>query len=122
MRKDVVIPVILCGGSGSRLWPLSRESYPKQYLSLIKDSKSSLLQNTIKRINKVKIQAMDSAAILNTLLLEKFRNHKLIKVFQKETYETSRANTALEQLKNKGKKFFLGGMHSARDQKKFILQ
>ena len=54
MRKDVVIPVILCGGSGSRLWPLSRESYPKQYLSLIKDSKSSLLQKTIKRINKVK--------------------------------------------------------------------
>ena len=54
MRKDIVIPVILCGGSGSRLWPLSRESYPKQYLSLIKDSKSSLLQKTIKRINKVK--------------------------------------------------------------------
>ena len=57
-----------------------------------------------KRINKVTIQAMDSAAILNTLLLEIFRNHKLIKVFQKETYETSRANNALEQIKNRGKK------------------
>ena len=54
MREDVVVPVILCGGSGSRLWPLSRESYPKQYLSLIKDSKFSLLQNTIKRIKNIK--------------------------------------------------------------------
>ena len=54
MSKDVIIPVILCGGSGSRLWPLSRESFPKQYLSLIKDSKYSLLQNTIKRISNLK--------------------------------------------------------------------
>ncbi len=57
-----------------------------------------------KRINKVTVQAMDMAGILNTHLMEIFRNHKLIKVFQKETYETSRANNALEQLKNKGKK------------------
>ena len=54
MRKDVIVPVILCGGSGSRLWPLSRESFPKQYLSLIKNSKYSLLQNTIKRISNIK--------------------------------------------------------------------
>ena len=53
MRKDVIIPVILCGGSGSRLWPLSRESFPKQYLSLIKNSKFSLLQNTIRRIKGI---------------------------------------------------------------------
>ena len=42
-----VIPVILCGGAGTRLWPLSRELYPKQLLSLIGDR--SLLQNTITR-------------------------------------------------------------------------
>tara|TARA_B100001115_G_scaffold118389_1_gene88186 strand:+ start:18 stop:1151 length:1134 start_codon:yes stop_codon:yes gene_type:complete len=36
--------------------------------------------------------------------MEIFRNHKLIKVFQKETYEASRANSALDQLKNRGKK------------------
>ena len=47
---------------------------------------------------------MDMAAVLNTRLMEIFRNHKLIKVFQKETYEASRANNALEQLKNKAKK------------------
>ena len=56
------------------------------------------------RISKVTTQAMDMAGVLNSYLMEIFRNHKLIKVFQKETYETSRANTALEQLKNKGKK------------------
>ena len=57
-----------------------------------------------KRVSKVTVQAMDKASVLNSHLLEVFRNHKLIKVFQKETYETSRANNALEQLKNKGKK------------------
>lgn len=44
---SVIIPIILAGGSGSRLWPLSREHYPKQLLSLINGH--SLLQETIKR-------------------------------------------------------------------------
>ena len=35
MAATPLIPVILCGGTGTRLWPLSRASYPKQYLSLI---------------------------------------------------------------------------------------
>ena len=59
------------------------------------------------RISKVTTQAMNMAGILNSYLLEIFRNHKLIKVFQKETYETSRAEHALEQLKNRGKKLAL---------------
>lgn len=42
-----LVPVILCGGSGTRLWPLSRESYPKQFLRLHGDS--SLLQQTLRR-------------------------------------------------------------------------
>lgn len=41
--------VILAGGSGSRLWPLSRQQFPKQFLSL--HEKSSLLQATIERLN-----------------------------------------------------------------------
>jgi len=41
-------PVILAGGSGTRLWPLSRSMYPKQFLSL-GGSESSLLQNTLSR-------------------------------------------------------------------------
>ena len=45
---------------------------------------ASFLLDFWKRISKVTVQAMDSAATLNTHLLEIFRNHKLIKVFQKK--------------------------------------
>ena len=45
-----------------------------------------------KRITKVTIQAMDKASVVNTYLIEIFKNHKLIKIFQKETYESSRAD------------------------------
>lgn len=43
-----VLPVLLCGGSGTRLWPLSREAYPKQFLPLAGDV--SLLQATCLRL------------------------------------------------------------------------
>ncbi|MBV9758104.1 MAG: NTP transferase domain-containing protein, partial [Alphaproteobacteria bacterium] len=42
-----VVPVILSGGSGTRLWPVSRESYPKQYWPLV--SERSLIQETALR-------------------------------------------------------------------------
>lgn len=46
-----VLPVILCGGSGTRLWPLSRSTFPKQFLALsCRESNESLLQQTIHRI------------------------------------------------------------------------
>ncbi len=44
----MIVPVILSGGSGSRLWPLSRKKYPKQFLSLI--SENTLLQDTVLRM------------------------------------------------------------------------
>lgn len=44
----MVIPVILSGGTGSRLWPLSRELYPKQLLPLVNDM--TMLQNTMGRL------------------------------------------------------------------------
>ena len=49
-----IIPVILCGGSGTRLWPLSRESYPKQFINLNSTSKKSLLQQTQERLALIK--------------------------------------------------------------------
>ena len=49
-NKEKLLPVILCGGSGSRLWPLSRKSLPKQYLSIDSKSEFSLLQKTLNRI------------------------------------------------------------------------
>ena len=45
----MIIPVILSGGSGTRLWPLSRKQYPKQYLSLAGDN--TMLQETILRLS-----------------------------------------------------------------------
>ena len=53
MIKNNIYPVILCGGTGSRLWPLSRESYPKQFLSLDSNNNKTLLQNTQKRILEI---------------------------------------------------------------------
>jgi mannose-1-phosphate guanylyltransferase/mannose-6-phosphate isomerase len=59
MTTPVLIqPVVLSGGSGTRLWPLSREKYPKQLLSLIGDD--SLLQATVRRV--LGIPGVDLAA------------------------------------------------------------
>lgn len=46
-----ICPVILAGGSGTRLWPLSRVQFPKQFLAL--SGNSSMLQNTISRLNGI---------------------------------------------------------------------
>ncbi|MCP4386695.1 MAG: mannose-1-phosphate guanylyltransferase/mannose-6-phosphate isomerase [Gammaproteobacteria bacterium] len=46
-----MIPIILSGGSGTRLWPLSRKMYPKQFLSLLHDE--TMLQRTLKRLDKL---------------------------------------------------------------------
>ena len=51
MRAPVLVPVILCGGSGTRLWPLSRAEYPKQFLRLT--GKESLLQQTLQRCSSL---------------------------------------------------------------------
>ena len=54
-RNEVkILPVILCGGQGTRLWPLSRKSFPKQFLNLEENNKQSLLQNTCERILSIK--------------------------------------------------------------------
>ena len=46
---NLITPVILCGGSGTRLWPLSRKSFPKQFVPLI--GNKSLLQLTLERVS-----------------------------------------------------------------------
>ncbi len=49
--KTNITPIILCGGSGTRLWPLSRESFPKQFAPLINGK--SLLRLTIDRVKQL---------------------------------------------------------------------
>ena len=78
-----IIPVILCGGSGTRLWPLSRKSFPKQFVPLIEGK--SLLQLTLERVALLSTdvicvaseehrflvaQAMQAADVHGTVLLE----------------------------------------------------
>lgn len=49
----MILPVIMAGGTGSRLWPMSREMYPKQFLRL--HSKNSMLQETLLRLNNLSV-------------------------------------------------------------------
>ena len=53
-----VTPVIMCGGNGSRMWPLSRTHYPKQFIKLA-DEKLTMLQMAVKRVS-----SFDNEAIL----------------------------------------------------------
>ena len=48
--NTLITPVILAGGIGSRLWPLSRQAMPKQFLPLL-NNENSLLQNTLNRVS-----------------------------------------------------------------------
>src|SRR6202020_918718 len=48
MSAELIIPVIMCGGAGTRLWPVSRESMPKQFVPLIDER--STFQQTLDRI------------------------------------------------------------------------
>ena len=62
-----VLPVILCGGSGTRLWPLSRSSFPKQFLALSgDDSKKTLFQQSIERIYTIADKQIE---VENTLIV-----------------------------------------------------
>ena len=80
---STITPVILCGGSGTRLWPLSRKSFPKQFAPLIGDK--SLLQLTLERVSLLSknvvcvasdehrflvAEAMQASNVQGTVLLE----------------------------------------------------
>jgi len=64
-NKIKILPVILCGGQGTRLWPLSRKSFPKQFLSINSPNKKSLLQNTQQRLAGIK-DLMEPILICNS--------------------------------------------------------
>jgi hypothetical protein len=78
-----ITPIILCGGSGTRLWPLSRKSFPKQFVPLI--GNKSLLQLTLERVSLLSknvicvasdehrflvAEAMQAAKVQGAVLLE----------------------------------------------------
>jgi len=74
-------------------------------ISIIMIPFASISAKTLgKRIGKVTTEAQEKSGFLTTYLVELFKNHKLIKIFQKEDYENIRANKHLEELKEKNKK------------------
>lgn len=77
-----IVPVILCGGSGTRLWPLSRTAFPKQFLTLSK--KGTLFQQTIQRLQQFdsnKIQIKNTLIVTNEehrfLVLDQIKDLKI---------------------------------------------
>ncbi len=77
MQEPIIVPVILCGGTGTRLWPLSRASYPKQYLEIDSKEGLSFLQCTVNRIKGLK-KINDPIVICNEehrfIVAEQMRN------------------------------------------------
>ena len=74
-------------------------------ISIIMIPLASIAAKTLgKRISKVTTEAQQKSGFLTTYLVELFKNHKLIKIFQKEQYEKDRANKFLSELKEKNQK------------------
>ena len=63
-NSKTILPVILCGGSGTRLWPLSRAGFPKQFLVL--SGTTSLFQQAIERVNSL---AAEDIVVGDTLIV-----------------------------------------------------
>lgn len=62
MEKLSITPVILCGGSGTRLWPLSRAGFPKQFLVL--SGTTSLFQQAVHRLSQLKTESINVSETL----------------------------------------------------------
>ena len=84
----MLFPVIMAGGSGSRLWPLSRQLNPKQFLTLV-DAEHSLLQATIKRL-----EGLDAG--LPLLICNE--QHRFLAAEQLRLLDMEKANILLEPI------------------------
>ncbi|MBU3558347.1 mannose-1-phosphate guanylyltransferase/mannose-6-phosphate isomerase [Polynucleobacter sp. Nonnen-W13] len=97
-----VIPVILCGGSGTRLWPLSRSGFPKQFLVLSgDDSNQSLFQQAIQRINAIgghQGGAKDASIELGSTLIVTNEEHRFLALDQLRELKDIYATLLLESV------------------------
>ncbi|MDC1280070.1 ABC transporter ATP-binding protein/permease [Pelagibacteraceae bacterium] len=81
------------------------QNWKLSLIAIIMIPLASLAAKTLgKRIGKVATEQMLKAGILNTYLIEIFKNHKLIKIFQQEKYEKERADKFIDDVKEKSKK------------------
>ncbi len=96
--KDSLTLIGLLGVMFYQNWKLS-------IVAIIMIPLASIAARTLgKRIGKIVTQQMNKAGILTAYLIEIFKNHKLMKVFQKENFETIRANQMINELKEKSQK------------------
>ena len=81
------------------------QNWKLSLISIIMIPLASFSARTLgKRISKVTTEAQEKSGFLTTYLVELFKNHKLIKIFQKEKFEKARADEHLKQLKEKSQK------------------
>jgi mannose-1-phosphate guanylyltransferase/mannose-6-phosphate isomerase len=93
LSTQKIIPVILCGGSGTRLWPLSRSGFPKQFLVLSSDdSKKSLFQQAIERAQAV----ASSQRSLGSSLIVTNEEHRFLALDQLRELKNIQATLLLE--------------------------
>ena len=81
------------------------QNWKLSIIAIIMIPLASIAARTLgKRIGKVTTQQMSEAGVLNSYLIEIFKNHKLTKIFQKEDFEKERANKYIDNLKEKSRK------------------
>ena len=81
------------------------QNWKLSLISIVMIPLASIAAKTLgKRISKVATEAQERSGFLNSYLIELFKNHKLIKIFQKEYYEINRSDKHLEILKDKNAK------------------
>ena len=87
------------------LFVMFTQNWKLALISIIMIPLASISARTLgKRVGKVTTQAQEKSGFLTTYLVELFKNHKLIKIFQKEEFENIRADKYLTELKDKQKK------------------
>ena len=81
------------------------QNWKLSFVAIVMIPLASLAAKTLgKRIGKVTTEQMNIAGRLTSYLIEIFKNHKLMKIFQKENYEQKRANFLIDEFKEKNKK------------------
>ena len=87
------------------LFVMFTQNWKLALISIIMIPVASISARTLgKRVGKVTTEAQEKSGFLTTYLVELFKNHKLIKIFQKEDFENIRADKYLSELKDKQKK------------------
>ena len=94
----IVIPVILCGGSGTRLWPLSRAGFPKQFLVLSgSGSNQSLFQEAFARVNTITKSNEPSGEIdLGSTVIVTNEEHRFLVLDQLRELDSASTTLLLE--------------------------